>query len=377
MRLSIRQVRYYGRTLAAIRHAGRHRYGRPWLSMAVRAAALRRRGEFPLIDSLRYGLLDPAVSIDPRWVSKAKVARVQARINPRHMDDVVEDKARLASLLDAHGIPAPATLAILARDGHDSDGYRAPVAREAEWHHAIEALPDEWVLKPFRGCHGGGVRTFRRDGDGWRDLSGAWCDSRALGEQLAADECPCWVVQERMHNAPGIALGDGGVLNTIRVVLFTGHDNQPEIAWTGFRIAAPGSIVDNFAAGGGNLGCTIDPLTGAITAAVTAHPSGVGLQHATTDTATGQALSDYRVPDWDEVRALACRTATALLPVRTVGLDICITPQGAHVIEANTWWDPPPMEPLRPLVDRMWAFLDSAPQSSTPQTATPPAVASR
>ncbi|MBN9282025.1 MAG: hypothetical protein J0H37_07220, partial [Hyphomicrobium denitrificans] len=52
-------------------------------------------------------------------------------------------------------------------------------------------------------------------------------------------------------------------------------------------------------------------------------------------------LEGFRLPDWTLVTELALRAARTFLPLRTIGWDIALTPDGPVIVEGNRWWDPP------------------------------------
>jgi len=52
------------------------------------------------------------------------------------------------------------------------------------------------------------------------------------------------------------------------------------------------------------------------------------------------------VPLWEEASALACRAAAWLLPTRTLGWEIALTPAGPVIIEANRKWAPQNLDGL-------------------------------
>jgi hypothetical protein len=58
---------------------------------------------------------------------------------------------------------------------------------------------------------------------------------------------------------------------------------------------------------------------------------------------TGADLVGVAVPLWREARALAERASRLFLPMRTIGWDVAVTPDGPVLIEGNARWDPPPV----------------------------------
>jgi hypothetical protein len=52
-------------------------------------------------------------------------------------------------------------------------------------------------------------------------------------------------------------------------------------------------------------------------------------------------FSGFQLPFWAKACDLAREVATRFVPVRTIGWDIALTPEGPVVLEGNIWWDPP------------------------------------
>lgn len=324
--------------------------------MYLRALGLRRRHGFALDESLAIGLLDPARPVDGAIVSKRETLAVQAALNPAVLEPQLENKQLLQMLLEAGGVPMPALLMTLI---HGATGWswaaEAPVPPDG-WTGALDALEGGIVVKPAMGCHGEGVHVLERDGDAWRGPDGRRRTSAALARELADDpHHATWVVQRRVVNHPAMpAFGRSGILSTCRVVTFVNRAGGVEVVWAGFRIAAGEAGVDNFAGGRhGNLSVRVDPATGELLQAFTGSPTGIGLVPVDEGPLGGGRIAGTRLPGWDAVLALADRTARALAPARTLGLDIGITPDGPVIIEVNMWWDPVPHEPLRPVLERL------------------------
>jgi hypothetical protein len=348
----------YARAVRDVRRAGRDVYRSPWLRMYGRALGLRRRYGFALDESLAAGHLDPRRPFDHRTVSKREMTRAQAAVNPPDLEALTENKALLYRCLTLAGIPVPAMLAHLARGGGSWDWHAGRPVLPGRWADTFAGMPGDIVVKPALGYHGRGVRVLTRDGGAWRAPDGATWTDAGLAQLLEADrEFSSWVVQRRVENHPVIAgFASPDILSTLRVVTFVDVAGAASVEWVGLRLGRGDGGTDNFDGGrSGNLSVTIDPASGVARRAVRAGDAGLGLEPADPRDRDGGPLVGLRLPLWDEVRELALRTALALLPMRCVGLDVAITPEGPVIIEANMWWEGPPDEPLRPLLQRMRA----------------------
>ena len=111
---------------------------------------------------------------------------------------------------------------------------------------------------------------------------------------------------------------------------FVSGAGEVQIVHAGLKIGAGGGNVDNFRSGStGNILAEIDLTTG-----VLGRPLG-----AVSDV---HALEGAVVPDWREACDLVRTAALHLLPQRTMGFDIALTPRGPVVVEANRGYDPFP-----------------------------------
>lgn len=352
----VRRAGLYARAVGDIRRAGRNVYGTGWLRMYGRAVGLRRRHGFALDESLGTGLLDPGRAVDPEVASKREATAVQTHLNPAVLEPLLQNKLLLYMTLHGAGVPVPPLLATLVTGATGWSWVTdAPVPAHG-WAAALEAIDGDVVVKPADGYHGVGVRVLGRDGTGFLTPDGRRLSAGELADEVAADRAAdVWVVQRRVRlhrDMPQV--GRPGVVNTCRVVTFVDTAGLVHMPWVGFRIGAGTRGVDNFEGGRhGNLSCRVDPATGELLRCFGADATRPGFTAVDRDPVSGRDLAGLRLPVWDEVRALADRTARTLLPARTLGLDVAITPEGPQVLEVNPWWDPVPHEPMRPVLEHL------------------------
>jgi hypothetical protein len=339
----------------AIRRASREVYGVPWVRPYRRALRLRREHGFRLEESLATGLLDPARTGLGGAVSQRELVGLQRRLAPPGLEPVSEDKVVFAAVAETAGLPVPRTLAVLVAGRPGWSASRGRAIPTGGWAAAIDDLPDQVVLKPAAGYHGHGVLVLTREGGAWRDPEGATCTSTQIAERLEDDRrFDTWIAQERLVTHPDLArLGAPGALHTVRAITLVGDDGTPEVLWTTVRLSVSGGI-DNFRGGTtGNLSGEVDPASGTVTAMFGPRSDGLGLLPAEHDPVSGMPLPGLRLPVWDETIALAHRAATALLPLRTLGLDLALTPGGPRLVEINMWWDPIPHVDMRAGLGRL------------------------
>ncbi|HTI32076.1 MAG TPA: sugar-transfer associated ATP-grasp domain-containing protein [Miltoncostaea sp.] len=327
----------------------------------LRLARVARAGHgFEYEEALATGLLDPAGGAPALHAHASKHATLEAqrRINPETLAFLTEEKAFFHPYLEAAGVPAPRLLGVIGAGtgwGHDGRVVAGPGAFAA-W---IPDLPAEFVVKPSAGYHGMGVMVVVRDGAGLRVLGRGAADARALHREMTSDpRFPLWVVQERIRNASSIeALGSAEAVQTARICTLVRRDGSVDVLHANLRLAAPGALIDNYRGGTtGNSFTTIDD-EGRLGPAWSRRPDGAGFISSPTLPGSGRRIEGARLPDWDEALAVVRRAAPHFLPVRTIGWDVAFTDDGPMVIEANMWWDPPPIPGVG---DAVRALLDSA-----------------
>jgi hypothetical protein len=325
----------------------------------LRLARVARAGHgFEYGEALAAGLLDPAGGARALHAHASKHATLEAqrRVNPEALAFVTEEKVVFHQYLEAVGVPTPRLLGVVGsgtgwgREGRVVAGADAFAA----W---IPELPAEFVVKPSAGYHGLGVMMVVRDGSRLTVLGRGTTDARALHRELTTDpRFPLWVVQERIRNASSIeALGSAEAVQTARICTLVRRDASVAVLHANLRLAAPGALIDNYRGGTtGNSFTTIDD-EGRLGPAWSRRSDGVGFVSSPTLPGSGRRIEGAQLPGWGEALAVVRRAAPHFLPVRTIGWDVAFTDDGPVVIEANLWWDPPPIPGVG---DAVRALLD-------------------
>lgn len=366
-------MRFVGRTLD-IRATARRVYGAPWPGVQLRAMRLRREHGWTLAESLAAGLLDPRTQLDPqRLVAPARLSRAQEALNATSIEAVGEHKTLFRMFTAAAGIPSPRTYATFMRASGGWSWHTGSPVPEDRWDEAMEALPEEFILKPAEGYYGEGVRLLRRTAVGWESVGeGPTTTARLVRHMRGHPEFRDWIAQERLLNHEALAPLGGEGLHTLRVVTVTRADGTPEVVWAGFRLATGTSVVDNFRGGStGNLTCEVDLANGSIARAFRGRRNEPGMEPADIHPDTGIPLRGFRIPLWNEAVQVALDAAPVFLPLRTLGFDIGLTPDGPRVVEMNMWWDLPYNLDARSLLADLWRESES---TTATGAAVPPAV---
>jgi hypothetical protein len=290
------------------------------------------------------GLVDPAVAASTGRVTmgKRRLMRYQRRFNPIQWECLVEDKAVFYAYCKALGLPVPEVYAVVdKKTGWTASG--AVISERAEWEQFFEHdLPQEFVVKPAHGVYGRGVNVYRRAGASFTDASGRIVSAAALYEGLQT-HCTYtrFVIQERVFNHPEIQRITGTrALQTVRISTWVTKSGQVEIYDSTHKFALGNNIIDNYDSGrSGNISSAVDPYAGVITALLHPSPDGFGYKELPVHPVTGVKIAGTILPHWSSARQLAERAARIFLPLRTIGWDIALAPDGPVLMEGNTWWD--------------------------------------
>lgn len=311
--------------------------------VAGRAARLVGRRGFTLDEAFTLGLLDPARTDEDvaLSVSKREMIREQARLNPNEFWYWTEDKAVFYRHAETIGLPVPRLYAILCESGPGWSCTGDVIAGSGDWERLFaEGLPDTFVVKPARGYYGLDVRVIERHGDRLIELGGGEIAPAELRRQLVANrQFHIHVVQERLVNHPDVP-GGRDALQTIRISTLVERDGTVRVINAFFKMALDGAPIDNFRFGAtGNLLSAVDVRNGTFINLIAAGPGGV-LREVDPPPGTNAPVPGARMPMWDECCAAVCAASPAFLPMRTLGWDVAVTPDGVRIVEANMWWDP-------------------------------------
>lgn len=134
-----------------------------------------------------------------------------------------------------------------------------------------------------------------------------------------------WVIE----NHPAVKKVHPASLNTLRLPTLN-TDGERRILGAYIRFGRDGKPVDNISSGG--LGAEIDLDSGVVVTPATDHNENVYIDHPT----TGEAILGFRVPYWEEVKALAIEASGITPQLKYIVWDIAVTPTGPAIIEGNS-----------------------------------------
>lgn len=319
-------------------------YGEPRLRAARRARRMRVEGAWTYEEALAEGILDPALPDDVRRRHRSKHAReeIQKRFGPYRLDALTEEKLTFYRYCEALGIPVPALYGTVG----DAGTWSAATGRLARGAEAFarlvnDELPPAFVVKPVDGYLGWSVHALERDGGLLREADGRALSPEDLHAELVADpEFGLFLVQERLYNHPALErLRASPTLQSLRMVTLMGRDGVPRLMAAWLKVTLAGGARDNYEGGtSGNGMIEIDPAAGRMRRLVFPREDGVGTVQTTTVPGTGAPLAGEPTPLFDDARRLVLDAAPHFLPIRSLGWDVALTPDGARLIETNNFW---------------------------------------
>lgn len=351
--MRIRQVASQAAELRGVSSEAARLYGTGRLWTARRARRLRRRAGWEYRETLKEGLLDPALTDATLRGLVSRYARreAQTRLNPLALEPLTEQKLIFHRYCDAIGIPVPELYGAVGRvGGWSARPGRALTGRDAFAAFVHDHLPEEFVVKPADGHHGLGVRLLSRAGGRLEQVGRGPVDPRILHDELVADpEFDLFVVQQRLHNHEAVsALCHSPVLQTLRLTTLVRRDGGVTMMHAILKLALGTASSDNYHSGlTGNGLADVDLANGRLGPLLTPGPGGYGARPSRFIPGTDRVVEGWPVPHWDEACDLVRRGAPLFLPLRTLGWDVALTPDGPVVVETNNYWGAPfaPMDP--------------------------------
>lgn len=239
---------------------------------------------------------------------------------------LLRDKFVFAQFLSGLGLPTPRVLALCNRDSVTwlEDLRSGPLS--ALWD---EGLTFDCFCKRSAGNMGKGVFPLRADGvkvyTGDTELSVEDLRSRLDGPHI---------IQERVHQHPGMSALHPQSVNTLRLMTFN-RGGDVEAFSAAVRVGTGGRPLDNWSTGGILIG--VDLASGRLRRDGFYKP-GYGtrvLEHPDTMV----RFAGFEIPHFHEAVELACRLHRHLYGIHSIGWDIAIADAGPMFIEGNDDWD--------------------------------------
>ena len=192
---------------------------------------------------------------------------------------------------------------------------------EEAYHRWLEENPaDRYIFKPAGGCCGVGIFVLPKDSDKIRDY--AWL----------AEQAEDMVAEPFIENCEEVKKIYPGTLNTLRVPTMR-KNGKPEIFCAYLRMGVAGIETDNYSNGG--IAAPVDLESGVIYSCAmnrkgkrfVFHPDSV------------EQLVGFKIPMWEEVKALVLEVADITPEVVYSAWDIAVLPTGPVLVEGNICGD--------------------------------------
>ena len=228
-----------------------------------------------------------------------------ALLNPPELVVATSQRVILHRHLEAHGVAAPPLHGVVGRGGGWSASSGRPVLGAAAITDFLAGIPDALIIVPSGASAADDLRVLLRDGSALVGPDGARTEVHALAAALLADRVhELFVVMglPRIHEAVRDIAPDAA-LPAVRMTTLVSDAGEVEVVHAFLRpLPEPP----------GERAHRIDPRDG---------------------TVADDGVSRH-LPHWPAACELARRAAALLLPQRTIGLDIALTPTGPVVIDA-------------------------------------------
>ncbi len=311
-----------------------------------RVVRLCRQERFLPDEAFRLGLFDPGLSEEELacFVSRKKLTGVQESLNPVPWAPLLKDKSLLYRYCRAVGIRIPELYAIYFKGMPGWSNAGSFIDGANDWASFIDdRLPHEFIIKPAQSALGKGLMAFRRSENAFVDAAGLRCSALDICDLMSGDgEFDCFVIQQRLRNHPElIRLSGNSNLQTVRMISFVDMAGGADILQAQLKLITGGNVTDNFEYGlTGNIQAQVSLADGKLAHAITIAPDGSGIKTVAAHPQTDICFAGFQLPFWSEARALVRQAALKFAPVRTIGWDIALTPDGPVVLEGNIWWNP-------------------------------------
>lgn len=311
------------------------------------AVRLCSKERFSPDEAFRLGLFRPNISPDEssKYISRKKLTKVQEAVNPVSWAFLLKDKGIFYRYCMALGVPIPKLYAIFFRKTAGWPYNGSALTTRDDWKRFFDSrLPSEFVIKPVQGAYGKGLNVFARSEKGFIDAFGKSYTAQQLYDfMLLHPRDDSFVIQQRLKNHPElIRLSGTQSLQTVRIITFVDNNGRCRILHAHLKPIIGRHLVDTFIDGlTGNVEAAISLDDGVLKPANQITSTGSGIKTISTHPETSVSFDRFQLPLWPQTCRLIKETAPKFLPVRAIGWDIALTPDGPFIVEANVWWDPP------------------------------------
>lgn len=263
------------------------------------------------------------------------IHRFRDSVNPSEYHRWAIDKSAFFRKMCEARIPVVPTIAEIRRDGSVVGSLGEPVSFADVLAKCAGDGHRRLFFKPNSGGAGSGV--FRAVTDG---AAVVVADQRLSFEELirrmfGQGRFLSYLVQPYIQQHSVLDAICPNSVNTVRIDTFVSGDDVMHDA-AALRIGSGKSEADNWALGG--FVCGIDLGAGTL-ADYAVSKARYGRRKVARHPETNFVFEGATLPFWSEIKLMVAAGARALLPLRSLGWDVAITPDGPLVIEVNHDFD--------------------------------------
>lgn len=342
--------------LASIVNQASRRYGVSHWETVRRLHSLRTKERYGIEEAYRLGLLHPELTKAQRekFISRENLLALQSRLSSRAYSAVLDNKGLFYRYCLHAGLPTPKLHAYFFPDKAGCDHQGHTLAGSQAWKTFFtEALTQDFVAKGILSDYGSCVRVYQRQADQWQEYGGERFTTDTLLTHLSNLSASGLVLQERVYNHPELLkLSPSPFLQTIRFVMLVDNNGERHNIYTLFRPIASDAVLDNFNNyDGGVILARVDYETGVLRKALYMKDAVPGAVVMDTHPVSKQPFAGFALPCWPQVLELVQAAVRAFLPLRFVGWDVAITPDGPRLIEGNSFFDTNYLYDKKPLLE--------------------------
>ena len=177
---------------------------------------------------------------------------------------------------------------------------------------------DRVIYKPLEGSSGQGIEKYEKEA--WQDLPAFMAQLRQNGPGI---------LEEMVIQHPEMARMCPTSVNTVRIATLLG-DKQEGIVYAFLRIGN-GKVMDNVDCGG--MAARVDLASGTLLTVGADKQGNTYEKHPM----TGTPIIGFRIPFFEEAKAMCLEAMRVVPQVRFVAWDVAITADGPRFIEGNSF----------------------------------------
>lgn len=279
-----------------------------------------------------------------KFISRKKLTKIQEKLNPPAWAEMAKNKVFFYRHCLTSGIKVPNIYAFCLNDyWHCNNDSILSSLKEQEEFIKLQ-LPDKFVVKPIRGAYGKGVDVFERKEGGFVDSGNCYRSAADIVRQIKSQNTEGFIIQQKISNHHKIAHLTGiQALQTVRIITFVDKNKDISIVHSHFKtITKPNIVVDTYIEGlTGNVEVPVDIETGILGSGNQIVGTGKGIVNIPKHPITGESFAGFVLPYWNCACEMVKEASDKFLPIRTIGWDVALSPNGPCIIEGNIWWDAP------------------------------------